>query len=120
MVRGARCILGCHLCLVREEPNQLPARVVVAGTRRPLPGQHTRLQVLTKARRLSLGQRRLRPLGASGRVVQQHRLERGTAHGQTVSVGNRKVRVEQTTEFQVYCTDAASVVESCEEHQSFR
>lgn len=59
VVRDARRVLGRHPNALREEQHQLPARKLVAGTRRPLRGQHSRLPLHATTGRPRVGQRRV-------------------------------------------------------------
>lgn len=53
-------------------------------------------------------------------MVQQYRMERGTADGAAVRAGHPAVRVEQTRKLQEHRADGASELEPGAEHQGFR
>lgn len=59
--------------------SRLPDRILVASPRRPLQHQHPSVSLYSEARRPGVDQRWDCTLGPSGRLVQQHCLERGTA-----------------------------------------
>lgn len=94
MVRRAGRVLGRDMRAVREEPDQLSARLLVARAGGPVPGEYPRLSVPPAAGRPRLGECWLRALGAGGRMVQQYRLERGTVDGEAIPARDRALRVE--------------------------
>lgn len=63
-----------------------------------------------------MGERGLRALGAGHRLVQQHRLERGSADRAPVFAGAGALRVEQGAELQVDSADGAPDVEPGAQH----
>jgi hypothetical protein len=70
VVRRSRRVLGGDLRPLREESNKLPSRILVARSGRSVQSEHSGLSVSAKAGGPSVGQRRMRPLGAGCRMVQ--------------------------------------------------
>jgi len=88
MVRGTGRLLGHDMLALRAQRHQLLARQLVAEPGRLVGGEHPGVQVSPTTGRSRVGECWLRALGASSRLVQQHRVECRTAHRQTVSACN--------------------------------
>ena len=119
VVWGPARILGSSAATLRKEQRKLLARVLVAeddgteGSRNPV------LQIHAEARRLGLGQCRLRSLGSGCRLVQQHCLERRPHDFQAVHHGPGAIRVEQDATIPVNRRHGLAQLEPRQEHCPF-
>lgn len=94
MVRCIGTLLAARRTPVRVARGPIPVGLVVAVSDRPSRRRYTRVPVLAEARRPRLGERGLCALGTSGRLVQQHLVERRSARLHAIQVVHRALRME--------------------------